>query len=66
MVMPFRVNDVRVYDHCLSIRELKFIASALVLHYPLNDAYVEETVNLGNTSASYSNMTEGREYTATS
>lgn len=35
-IMPFRVNDVRVYDHCLSIRELKFIASALVLHYPLN------------------------------
>lgn len=35
-IMPFRVNDVRVYDYCLSIRELKFIASALVLHYPLN------------------------------
>lgn len=66
VIMPFRVNDIRVYDHCLSIRELKFIASALVLHYPLNDAYVEGTVNLGNTSVSYSNMTEGREYTATS
>lgn len=66
VIMPFRVNDVRVYDHCLSIHELKLIASALVLHYPLNDAYVEGTVNLGNTSALYSNMTEGREYTATS
>lgn len=46
VIMPFRVNDVRVYDHCLSIRELKFIASALVLHYPLNDAYVQSTTNL--------------------
>lgn len=66
VIMPFRVNDVRVYDHCLSIRELKFIASALVLHYPLNDAYVEETSNLGNTSSSYSNMIDGREFAATS
>ena len=48
VVMPFRVNDVRVYDHCLSIRELKSIASALVLHYPLNNAYVEGTSNINN------------------
>ena len=66
VIMPFRVNDVRVYDHYLSPKEVKEIAKGLVLHYPLNDAYVEGTVNLGNTSASYSNMTEGREYTATS
>ena len=39
-------NDLRVYDHCLSICELKAISSALVLHYPLNDAYVEGTTNL--------------------
>lgn len=39
-------NDLRIYDHCLSIRELRAISSALVLHYPLNDAYVEGTTNL--------------------
>lgn len=60
------LNDYRIYDHCLSPKEVKEISKGLVLHYPLNDAYVEGTVNLGNTSASYSNMTEGREYTATS
>lgn len=63
---PVKFNDIRLYDHCLSPKEVKEIAKGLVLHYPLNDAYVEGTVNLGNTSASYSNMTEGREYTATS
>lgn len=66
VIMPFRVNDVRVYDHCLSPKEVKEIAKGLVLHYPLNDAYVEGTVNLGNTSASYSDKTEGYEYTANS
>ena len=41
-------NDLRVYDHCLSICELKAISSALVLHYPLNDAYVEGTTNIAS------------------
>ena len=61
-----KINDFRIYDHCLSPKEVKEIAKGLVLHYPLNDAYVEGTVNLGNTSASYSNMTEGHEFAATS
>lgn len=39
-------NDIRVYDHCLSPKEVKEIAKGLVLHYPLNDAYVEGTNNL--------------------
>ena len=46
-------NDLRVYDHCLSICELKAISSALVLHYPLNDAYVEGTSNLFSTDLTY-------------
>lgn len=31
------LNDVRIYDHCLSAREVQEIAKGLVAHYPLND-----------------------------
>lgn len=40
------INDVRIYDHCLSPKEIKEISKGLVLHYPLNNTYVEGTVNL--------------------
>lgn len=60
------LNDYRIYDHCLSPKEVKEISKGLVLHYPLNDAYVEGTTNLGNASSSYSDKTEGYEYTANS
>ncbi len=39
-------NDVRIYDHCLSQMEVKELAKGLVLHYPLNDKYIESTTNL--------------------
>lgn len=31
-----RLNDIRVYNHCLSPMEVKELAKGLVLHYPLN------------------------------
>ena len=31
-----KLNDVRIYDHCLSPLEVKKLAQGLVLHYPLN------------------------------
>ena len=58
------LNDVRIYDHCLSEREVYEIAKGLVVHYPLNDPFVEETINLATYSTNYSNKTYGYEYSA--
>lgn len=51
-----KLNDVRIYDHCLSAKEVKEISKALVLHYPMNNPYIEETTNINTGSwAAYTN-----------
>lgn len=34
---PGYYNDVRIYDHCLSKKEVSELAKGLILHYPLNN-----------------------------
>lgn len=49
------INDVRMYDHALSVKEIRELAKGLVLHYDFEDEYAEGTTNLCNTLTNMSN-----------
>lgn len=40
------MNDLRIYDECLSQKQIKEIAKGLAAHYKLDNKYLEATTNL--------------------
>lgn len=38
------LNDVRIYDHCLSQQEVREISKGLILHYPLDNVKVSQNI----------------------
>lgn len=40
------INDIRLYDHSLSLHEIERDYCSLLIHYPLRDKYIENTTNL--------------------
>lgn len=41
-----KLNDFRVYDECISVKEIKELAKGMVAHYKLNNPYSLPTTNL--------------------
>ena len=61
------LNDVRIYDHCLSAKEVEEISKGLILHYKLDTIGSRSgNPNLGNTSANYLNQQFKNPYQASS
>ena len=53
---PCYLNDVRLYDHCLSPKEVKSLAQGLVAHYTLDNGSVEPTTNILNGNWPHTNF----------
>lgn len=44
--LPMKINDVRLYDHALSVAEIQELKKALVIHYTFDDVLANATTNL--------------------
>ncbi len=56
------LNDIRIYDHCLSQREIIELVKGLVVHYPLNNNG-NNISNLVDNSATFSGWSAGSGWT---
>lgn len=54
-----KMNDLRLYDHCLSKAEVQELAKGLVLHYTFDDPYCEDTTNLNSKATIKNSTTDG-------
>ena len=48
-----KLNDIRIYDHCLSAKEVEEIAKGLVLHYKLSETIINPNILTGTYYNSY-------------
>lgn len=58
---PFngQLNDVRVYDHCLSIKEIEEISKGLILHYKLDNNGLGGKNLISNFDTSFMEYSDG-------
>ena len=42
--LPMLINDVRIYDHALSMAEIQELKKALVVHYTFDDILIEKNM----------------------
>lgn len=60
-----KLNDIRLYDHCLSPRQIKEISKGLVLHYPLNrGGFGSPNLIINSKNIKGSHLESGNEYMA--
>ena len=57
---PCYLNDVRIYDHALSLAEIQELKKGLIIHYSFDDALAEDTINYSSPTqwGCYSNYWE--------
>ena len=51
------IDDVKIFDHALSPKEIKLLSQAKVLHYKFDDPYEEPTENIKNSDHPLHNQT---------